>query len=142
MENNITSNRPGRRTPPRAVIIEPQEFDRRCQEYLAICKNAGRRPTKPGLAIHLGVTSGTLDKWEKSGEERHKAYTESIKKVMDAISDELQQGKDAMSVFLLKQPCYGGYRDDGMGGIPDHIKVTVSFGGKQGKGKKALDSTK
>ena len=49
---------------------------------------------------------------------------------MEWIRDEMEQGKDSVSVFLLKQPCYGGYADKpapeekGGGGLH------VSFGGE------------
>ena len=121
-----------------AVTLAPEELERICQEYLAKCKEVGRAPTKPGLALAIGVLPQTLDKWSKQEDPRHRAYMESIQKAYATMSDELQQRKDAMSIFLLKQSFYGGYTDKDTSGMPDNITVNVVFG----KDKKPTKSTK
>lgn len=122
-------NQDGKRHAWSPVILEPEEVERLCEEYIQRCADTGRRATKPGLALYIGISTDTMDRWLKAEDERHKQYTAAIKKAFDCMSDELQQGKDAVSIFLLKQPCYGGYSDRDGGNLPDHIKVTVSFGG-------------
>ncbi len=81
------------------------------------------------------------DEFYHSSAVTHPVPRENFEKAFDHMSDELQQGKDAVSIFLLKQPCYGGYSDRDGGNLPDHIKVTVSFGGDKPP-KKRGNSTK
>lgn len=120
-----------------AVTLEPQEMEQICQEYMSRCKESGRIPTKPGLALAIGVLPETLDRWGQMEDLRHKAYTQSIKKCYAAMSDEFQQRKDSMSIFLLKQPSYGGYSDKDTSGMPDNITVNVVFGKDKSKANSA-----
>ena len=47
---------------------------------------------------------------------------------MQRIQDDLEQRTDTMSLFRLKQPCYGGYTDkpSNDGG---QLNVNITFGG-------------
>ena len=74
-----------------AVTLAPEELERICQDYLAKCKEMNRAPTKPGLALAIGVLPQTLDRWAKQEDARHKAYMESIQKAYATMSDERQQ---------------------------------------------------
>jgi hypothetical protein len=116
--------------------LEPQEIEAVSEAYINECIEAGKRPTMEGLAGRLGVTSDVLKVWSKQGtddKDTHKERRIALKKAADRMSDTLQQGKDPMSIFLLKQPQYGGFADkqpEVSGGDSVHIKV--SFGGKKG----------
>ena len=119
--------------------LEPQEIEDTAQAYIDECIEAGKRPTMEGLAGRLGVTSDVIKVWMRkpetstTGKDTHKERRIALKKAADRMTDALQQGKDPMSIFLLKQPQYGGFADkqaEGNGGNDVHIKV--SFGGKKG----------
>lgn len=79
----------------------------------------------------LNVSVDTMDRWLKGDNDRNRGRRAVIKKALARMSDEIQQRTDAMAIFLLKQPCYGGYSDkasDTTGEGEVHIRVT--FGGK------------
>ena len=86
------------------------------RRYWDDCTTTGRRATLEGFAGALDVSSSTLKAWS-SGEyskckgDKWDTLSDSIKKCMDIITDDLQQGKDSMSIFRLKQVHYGGYID-------------------------------
>ena len=50
-----------------------------------------------------------------------------VEKASARIADELQQRKDSMAIFLLKQPVYGGYSDKSES--DKEININLSFGG-------------
>ena len=116
--------------------LEPQEIQGIADAYIEECIMAGKRPTMEGLSARLGVTSDVFKRWLKPAEDerdRHKERRIAAKKAMDKMSDILQQGKDTVSIFLLKQQHYGGYSDkqetDNKG---DTVHIKVSFGGRKG----------
>lgn len=93
-----------------------EEINKFCLDYFEYCLENKRKPTLEGLAGKMDITSETLKIWinankEDSGEVYNPDVSSALKKAMDYITDELQQGNDAMSVFRLKQPHYGGYTD-------------------------------
>ena len=115
----------------RQYLYTPEKLDERLTEYLDQCREDGRRPTRPGMRLALNMSEDTLSRYEK-GEGVYKAYAGPIKKAMDRIRDELEQGRDTMNIFLLKQPCYGGYTDKPGAGGDGQINVNISFGGDGG----------
>ena len=111
----------------RQHLYTPKELDQKLTEYLDKCQDEGRRPTRPGMRLALNMSEDTLSRYEK-GEGGYKAFAEPIKKAMDRIRDELEQGRDTMNIFLLKQPCYGGYTDK-PSGDSGTLNVNITFGG-------------
>lgn len=107
-----------------------QELERRGCAYFDGCDAAGRRYTRPGLLVALGIDEETAQAWlaDRSGKRRGEA--EVLRRGLLRVVDDLEQREDAKSLFLLKQPCYGGYRDKpeegGKGGAVD---VRVCFQG-------------
>lgn len=92
------------------------EIEDRFKIYWEQCQKENRKATFEGLSRALGVSSHTLYKWangEYSKVEGDKWDTvrDSLKKCLDVITDDLQQGKTSMDIFRLKQPIYGGYID-------------------------------
>lgn len=113
------------------------EIEEIATKYFEACAMTGRRPSKPGLALALNVSVDTMDRWLKPADsekaDRHKERRAVIKKALARMSDELQQRTDSMALFLLKQPCYGGYTDKPQGdGAGDTLHVKVTFGGRKG----------
>lgn len=116
--------------------IAPEAIADTANAYIDECIEQGRRPTLEGLAARLDVTSDVVRRWLKppeDGRDRYRGQRIAAKKAMDRMSDLVQQGKDPMSIFLLKQPHLGGFADKPTttdGGDTVHIKV--SFGGRKG----------
>ena len=82
-------------------------LERRAEGYFAACDEAGRRYTRPGLLVALGITEEAAQVWLGQHGER----AELLRRGLLRVQDDLEQRDDAKSLFLLKQPCYGGYRD-------------------------------
>lgn len=118
------------------------ELEQIFDEYFASCQEQGKRPTAEGFAGKLGISSTTLRHWlsgenikSNSQNDKWAVVQDSLKKCMDKITDSLQQNKDSMSIFLLKQVQYGGFIDkiqqEQSGGV--EITVKGSGGIKWGK---------
>jgi len=106
-----------------------QELEAKCAGYLSYCEEGNKKPTWQGLAGALKVTSDTLDKWYKGGNgTADPAISEVLKKTADIMSDKLQQRTDSMSIFLLKNPKYGGFTDRPDMASSGLIAINVSFG--------------
>ncbi len=134
----------GRKRPD--LIQQAQEEDRRYNErklsaqqladgidaYFAACKGCNVKPTKPGLCTALGISTSTWDNWLREGAKSegkgYREYVWPMKKAMQIIADALEQRTDTMALFLLKQPCYGGYTDRADGKSGGSLAVTISFG--------------
>lgn len=101
METN-TADTKLRKGPPSVQALE-----RRAEAYFDACDQAARRYTRPGLLVALGITEDTARTWLGQHGERADLLRRGLLRVMD----DLEQRDDAKSLFLLKQPCYGGYRD-------------------------------
>lgn len=116
-------------------LYTPQTLQAACDAYLADCKEKGRRATRPGLCLALDISDDTLLRYEAGGGQ-YGEVAGPIKRCVLAMRDELEQGKDAMSIFALKQKGYGGYTDKGDlgGGVCD---VRISFGA-DGEGKAGM----
>ena len=102
------------------------DLEARSQAYFDACDQTGRRYTRPGLLVALGITEATAQAWLGKRGGRAEVLRRGLLRVMD----DLEQRDDAKSLFLLKQPCYGGYRDKpedtGGGGA---LEVRVCFQG-------------
>ncbi len=129
--NTIAEQGAGRR-PWNEITIEPEELEGYCVAYFEKCQAAERCPTKPGLAVYLGISVDTYDRWAKNEDGRHGKHAAVLKKAEAIMSDLLQQRKDTMALFLLKQPCYGGYTDKQADDGNQVLRIKVSFGGKSG----------
>ena len=113
-------------TPPTKAAAE-----RRIREYMAQCDERGRRPTRPGLRVALGVNEEEMAAIE-AGRGNWKELREVVGRAMDQIRDELEQGSGNVSLLLLKQPCYGGYVDKPEPQAAGPLRVI--FGGEKGGG--------
>lgn len=80
-------------------------------QYFADCAERNRRPTFAGLAGFMGVSSTTLYRWLDDENCKNPEACNALKMACDVMSDQLQQGKTAMEIFLLKQKSYGGFVD-------------------------------
>ena len=125
----------GKSDPWEEGALTPEELNAQCDSYFERCRAAQRLPTKPGLAVFLGISLETYDRWIKSGGRTYGRHGAVLRRAQDRMSDELQQRKDAMAVFLLKQPCYGGYHDKAGQYQEAGLHIRVTFGAAGGKRK-------
>lgn len=93
------------------IIYKAEDLEAEVNAYLNQCLEDGKRATKPGLAVHLGISTSTYDKWIKAQDKQHKKHAQILKRAEMVMSDRLQQENSAMAIFLTKQPCYGGLTD-------------------------------
>lgn len=124
--------------------LSPDELADGISAYFNDCESQGKRPTKPGLCVFLGISTSTWDNWLRegegkavkrdlksgeTGEHRFAAYVWPMKRAMQVIADGLEQRTDTMAMFLLKQQHYGGYTDRGDstagGGV---MSINLTFG--------------
>ena len=112
-------------------LFTPEELEAKLGEYLDKCREEGKRPTRPGIRLALNISEDTLLRYE-GGEGNYGELARPLKRAMDRIQDELEQGKDSMNIFLLKQPCYGGYADKPANDWDRTVNVNISFGGESG----------
>ena len=100
------------------------------QQYFEDCFNhqpKPRKPTKAGLCLALGVDEERFDKMANGEEPYSKAHKKAIEQARLAVRDALEQRTDTVSIFLLKQPFYGGYSDkqaETGGGLTIQVQVT------------------
>lgn len=111
--------------PPGAARLE-----QKCRQYFDACDSAGRRYTRPGLALALGVDSWTLSRWEE-GDPGGTQVRRVLRRAMDRIADGLQQRTDSVASLLLKQPCYGGGGESG----GEAVRIRVTFGAPEAEEK-------
>lgn len=93
------------------IVYKPEDLEQEVNEYLQACLEDGKRATKPGLAVHLGISTSTYDRWIKATDKQHKKHAAILKKAELVMSDRLQQETNASAIFMLKQACYGGLSD-------------------------------
>ena len=121
--------------------LSAEELADGIEAYFEQCEESRRKPTKPGLCNFLGISTSTWDNWARMAKESqnaeakgivtdlYKAYRWPIEKAKQRMGDELEQRTDAMAVFLLKQPFYGGYSDKCDGpGIGGNMSINITFG--------------
>lgn len=109
----IKPEAPRKREAWNKIRIPGEELAVMVKQYLDQCEEAGRRATKPGLAVFCGISVDTYDKWRANKDGKYTKQAAVIKRAELVMSDRLQQESNASSIFLLKQPCYGGYSDRG-----------------------------
>lgn len=122
-----------KRHPWNEIILTPEEVEGFCEAYFEKCKTEQKEPTKPGLCVYLGISVDTYDSWRSNKNGKTARIAPVLKKAEAIMSDRLQQRKDSMALFLLKQPCYGGYTDIQSNQANGTLHVKVTFGGKPGK---------
>ncbi len=113
----------------------PDEVREAFKEYTQYCEGNKRRPTWEGFAGYLDITSETLMTWLKATKEDdsyNPEMSEVLKKVGDWFTDSLQQKNDSMTIFLLKQPRYGGYSDRPAVDVGASVKLDVTIKGVDG----------
>jgi len=88
----------------------------KCDEYFERCDQEGRLYGEAGLALHLGVTLGTLRSWYAGAQ--CPDLQETVQMAYLRIQDQLEtdprwqgKGSASRSNFLNKQPWFGGYQD-------------------------------
>ena len=108
-------------------LYTPERLEERCNSYFADCTERDRKPTRPGLCLWLDISEDTFKNYER-GEGGYKRLSPPIKKAMQRIQDDLEQRTDTMSLFRLKQPCYGGYTDK-PSNDSGQLNVNITFGG-------------
>jgi hypothetical protein len=112
-------------------LYTPEQLEERCNSYFTDCEERERKPTRPGLILWLDMSDDTLRNYE-DGKGGYKGLSEPIKKAMRRIQDDLEQRTDTMSLFRLKQPCYGGYTDK-PSNDSGQLNVNITFGGGEGR---------
>ena len=124
-----------------------KELRQRIAGYMDACRESGRMPTDAGLALvlevpiaRLEVLAGYAYEFTKSiatqgifrenhaDEKLQYRHLEALQEGLALMRDEIQQHKDTMSLFRLKQPIYGGYTDKVDKANTD-INVNVSIQG-------------
>lgn len=108
------------------IVYEPEELEQEVNEYFQMCLDEGKRATKPGLAVHLGISTSTYDRWIKATDKPHKKHAAILKKAELIMSDRLQQETNASAIFMLKQACYGGLSDRQETNESNH-KITIDI---------------
>lgn len=111
----------------------PEQLENKCNQYFSSCEEGGRKYTQPGLILFLGIAESTFNVWLNNDKGKYTEVSEVLKKAMLRMRDDLEQRGDTMSLFRLKQPCYGGYADRPCEEVGGGISVSVSFGGEEGK---------
>lgn len=111
----------------------PEQLLDKTNLYFSSCDEGGRKYTKPGLVLYLGITEETFNCWLDNKDNKYGGVSEVLKRAMLRMRDDLEQRGDTMSLFRLKQPCYGGYADRPSEEVGGGISVSVSFGGEDGK---------
>lgn len=116
-----------------AVEYTKEELEDKCKAYFALCDDDGKKYTKPGLILYLNLPEDTFDGWLRDEEGKYAELSGVLKKAMIRMRDDLEQRNDTMSLFRLKQPCYGGYSDRPTEDKGQGIRVSVRFGQDDGK---------
>ena len=111
----------------------PEQLLDKTNSYFSYCDGGGKKYTKPGLVLYLGISEETFNCWLDNKDNKYSEVSEVLKKAMLRMRDDLEQRGDTMSLFRLKQPCYGGYADRPAEDAGGGICVSVSFGGEDGK---------
>lgn len=92
---------------PPIDISDPNQVEKRLNDYFDFCEDNDRKPNMIGMANWLGVDRATLTSW-KTGEYRAQSHLPVIKKAIDLLEemwvDYMQNGKinPASGIFLAK----------------------------------------
>ena len=127
--------------------LTPQQLADGIDQDFEDCEAHGKKPTKPGICTHLGISTSTWDNWlregagkavrrdlkgaqgnKDKGEGRFAEYVWPMKRAQQRMADALEQRTDTMALFLLKQEHYGGYSDKGEQSGGGNMAITIRFG--------------
>jgi hypothetical protein len=102
------------------------------KEYFSWCQQQDRKPTFEGLALRLGVCSDTLKSYlgtdgKKDMDTYNPDVVVAIKKVVDYLSDDIQQRNTPMDIFRAKQAHYGGYVDRPDSQAGGQVSISFTF---------------
>ena len=92
------------------------DLEAKCDEYFAACDEKGALYGEAGLALYLRVTISTLRDWydgkvcQDLQEPIQMAYLR-IQSQMESGFQYQEKGMVTKSIFLMKQPRFGGYQD-------------------------------
>lgn len=109
----------------------PEELEEKINAYFDECDNNCTLYSEAGLALHLGVTDVTLNRWRTG--EVCKDLKETVEMAFLRIKEQIltdprysEKGMVPYRIFLLKQEKFGGYQDR-MEAKTD-LSVNVKFG--------------
>lgn len=109
----------------------PEELEEKINAYFDECDNNCTLYSEAGLALHLGVTDVTLNRWRTG--EVCKDLKETVEMAFLRIKEQIltderysAKGMVPYRIFLLKQEKFGGYQDR-MEAKAD-LSVNVNFG--------------
>lgn len=109
----------------------PEELAEKINAYFDECDNNCTLYSEAGLALHLGVTDVTLNRWRTG--EVCKDLKETVEMAFLRIKEQIltderysAKGMVPYRIFLLKQEKFGGYQDR-MEAKAD-LSVNVNFG--------------
>lgn len=105
-----------------------EELETKCNQYFSQCNDDGKKYTKPGLILYLDVAESTFHLWVSNDKGKYGEASSVLKRAMLRMQDDLEQRNDTMSLFRLKQPCYGGYADRPREESGGEVKILVCFG--------------
>lgn len=115
------------------VKYSPEGLESKCKQYFSICDDDGKKYTLPGLILYLDIAESTFHLWVSDDKGDYGELSKVLKKAILRMRDDLEQRADTMSLFRLKQCCYGGYSDRPVEDSGHGIQVNVSFGKGDGK---------
>ena len=94
----------------------PAKLEAACNAYFAKCDAEGKLYGEAGLCLHLGVTRQTLWNWRNA--KKSPDLQETIQMADLRIQEQLEthpaymeKGMVTKSIFMLKQPQFGGFQD-------------------------------
>ena len=111
----------------------PDELQEKIEGYWRMIDETGHIPTEHGLALWLGVVRQTLKKWLKGEDAKdlQPVVQEAYDEMADRYMQLLQRGDKNMTpvvIFLLKQPCFGGYQDKTEEKADTTVKISFGKG--------------
>lgn len=112
----------------------PEELRGRIEAYFARCEGEGRMPTVAGLCLQLRISPAEFMAAVRafdSPEEPRGFTREHARELLMAqlrICDIVEQGRDSMSIFRLKQPLYSGCLE----GADADTEISVTLSGAVG----------
>jgi hypothetical protein len=93
------------------IHSDPVELNGLVVEYFEQCVGKAKRPTKPGLALHLGYCS-RQSLWDVVNKNQDQEISYIIKRADSMIEDSLCQLDSSMAIFQLKAYCGLKDKDD------------------------------
>lgn len=113
------------------VKYSADELVELCERYFNECDENKTVYTKSDLILALNISEDTFNRWYSNENNEYSELSDVIKKALLVIRGQFERmsGRDTTkSIFLLKQPCYGGYSDSQGGAGDGTLNVVVKFG--------------